>query len=860
MVSFSLFYFLYSNSLDAITFANQTLNQQNNCDNSSFAPFSVTNGNFSSSDVSASTYVTLNVDSSSESSEISVVYEPNITISGNYTILLFTPGCVQDGTCSTRSGVNVTIDVAQNQGAESITLFETNSYDKYDEIYTGNVDEISNGFRPRVTLTPPRNQAVPYTFVADRIQVILNSVTQSISINSIFEFDPSNFTNVGENPSALPVGNTTINSAGSFLGKFPLIRSLYSNNDTLYVGGNFSSSKVGTNIFKIGHSVQPLTSNGLNGHVNGIQNYSSEELVVYGNFSGLSNSTLEGLSNIALYNTLNNSWSSLAHGTGGEVTGLALFDLNGTTTFGFSGNFSNVYSNSSKAISAEDGFGLWVADENSWFADSSFSSIFLRARISQSAYFNNTMFYSGYARVFSSSANGASLVNSDFSLSPIPFKFGNSSTSSSSVSKRDTILDGGDNIINSGTFANSSFSILGGHFTAEANNSTYHNLIMINDGVVTGLPNGTIDQSSVFHHLYVDNNILYAGGAITGSPNSNEISGIIFYDLSANAYSSNQPPGVSGGDSTVTSIQVRPNTNQLIVAGSFEQAGSLSCNSFCIYDLSANRWLSPSPGMSGTVSSMQFIGNNQVVFAGDLTLNNSNVYLAQYNFDNSAFTTFGDLSTSLPGPINSFALNSDGLSSVFASGTDSSSGDAYVAHWNGSAWNRVDSVIESGSVITDLSLLDLQDQHTSNDVLPSTQVLLISGNIMLQNFGNASSVFFDGSSFQPAFLTTKADGSSGSVNSFFSQEVRTYGQLTSKKYMKRGFVVLISLAIALGLTFLLVALGLLIAHIRRKQQGYTPAPNRVSEAEMAETIPPATLFEEMANTHATPRRRASVNP
>lgn len=68
--------------------------------------------------------------------------------------------------------------------------------------------------------------------------------------------------------------------------------------------------------------------------------------------------------------------------------------------------------------------------------------------------------------------------------------------------------------------------------------------------------------------------------------------------------------------------------------------------------------------------------------------------------------------------------------------------------------------------------------------------------------------------------------------------------------MKRGFVVLVALAIAVGLTLILIALGLLIAYIRRKRQGYE-APSRVSETEMAETIPPEMLFEEMS--HAQPR-------
>lgn len=853
-----MFNFSFLTFLDAFTFANQSYNKQN-CGVSTYSAISTLSGNFSAPDVSASTYITTDVTEASQLSAISVIYEPNITVSGNYTLLLFTPGCEQDGTCSSRSGINVTIEANSYDDATSLTLYETNVYDKYDTIYTGNMDKISDSFRPRVTLTPPKNQPVPFVFVADRLQLILNSVSETITINALFEFDSGNFTNIAEGSSALPVGNTTINSAGPFLGKSAMVNTLYANNDTLFVGGNFSSSEFGQNIVKIGTSVQKAGNGGLNGHVNGIQNYSSDELVIYGSFDSLVNSTLEGVSNIALYNPSADSWSTIAHGTNGEVTHATSFDLNGTTTLGFSGNFTEVLSNTSNTISVDHGFGLWVTEENVWFDDSTFSKMFLQARLSASASYNNSMFYAGYIRYFSSSSSGAAFVNSDFSLSSTPFSFvsSNSSANSSSLAKRASISTGGDNVINDGTFANASFSILGGHFTAKADGLVYSNLIMINDDIVSGFPNNTMDDSSIFHKLQVFNNILYAGGSISGTANSNNVSGLVFYDLAANAYSANQPPGISGGDDIVTSIQMRPNTDQLIVAGSFEQAGSLACPSFCVYDLSENRWYSPSPGLSGTVSSMEFIGNNLLVFAGDLTLNNTNVYLAQYNFLDSAFSTFGEQSTSLPGPINSFALNGNLVESVFASGTNSSSGDTYISHWNGSTWNRVDSVLQSGSVVSDLSILELESGHSSNSVLPSKEVLLVSGNIILDNFGNASSVFFDGSSWQPAFITTKADGTTGSVNSFFSQQSKSYGQVAAKKYMKRGFVVLVSLAIAIGLTFLLVTLGLVVAHIRRKRLGYTAAPNRVSEAEMAETIPPATLFEEMANSGNSPRRRAS---
>jgi len=59
--------------------------------------------------------------------------------------------------------------------------------------------------------------------------------------------------------------------------------------------------------------------------------------------------------------------------------------------------------------------------------------------------------------------------------------------------------------------------------------------------------------------------------------------------------------------------------------------------------------------------------------------------------------------------------------------------------------------------------------------------------------------------------------------------------------MRKGFVVLISLAIALGLVFLIVVLGVLAS---RRQGGYQPAPTMVLEksASIQNRIPPAFLF------------------
>ncbi len=58
-----------------------------------------------------------------------------------------------------------------------------------------------------------------------------------------------------------------------------------------------------------------------------------------------------------------------------------------------------------------------------------------------------------------------------------------------------------------------------------------------------------------------------------------------------------------------------------------------------------------------------------------------------------------------------------------------------------------------------------------------------------------------------------------------------------------GFVVLIALAIALALIFILVVVGIITERIRRRREGYLPAPTQMFEKNgNMERIPPSHLF------------------
>lgn len=127
--------------------------------------------------------------------------------------------------------------------------------------------------------------------------------------------------------------------------------------------------------------------------------------------------------------------------------------------------------------------------------------------------------------------------------------------------------------------------------------------------------------------------------------------------------------------------------------------------------------------------------------------------------------------------------------------------------------------------------------------LDGKHALVVTGALKLQGFGNASVVTYDGSQWKPFLLTSRADGEPGAVSSFFSEYPPTFSP--EGKKMKRAYVILISLAIALLLTFLLVVAGVAASYLRRRSEGYVPAPTMGATEKsvvMQDRLPPQDLF------------------
>ncbi|KAI9707003.1 MAG: hypothetical protein M1820_004591 [Bogoriella megaspora] len=74
-----------------------------------------------------------------------VIFTPRFTQNANYTVPLYTPGCIGDSSCSLRGKVNITGTLFNHADAEDVGLFsttveQTNNDGKYDEVYVGVVN------------------------------------------------------------------------------------------------------------------------------------------------------------------------------------------------------------------------------------------------------------------------------------------------------------------------------------------------------------------------------------------------------------------------------------------------------------------------------------------------------------------------------------------------------------------------------------------------------------------------------------------------------------------------------------------------------------------------------------------------
>ncbi|KAI4229940.1 MAG: hypothetical protein L6R36_000449 [Xanthoria steineri] len=803
---------------------------------------------------SQSQYLTVDLSTQDvRSAGTSVVFKPNIRQKGNYTVTVYTPGCLQDNSCDRRGIANVT--GVFTEGGPPIPpqqIFQTNNFDKYDQIYYGPVDVNTDSFRATVTLAPYTQQDERITLVAQRVRFAPTNYTGGL--NGLFEFDPAPGSTLSD------FSKSAFDQAGMNLQPEAVVTSLAIMSGISYIGGNFSDTSGNfQNIFSITDgNASSLPNGGLNAQVATFQVF-GDLLYIGGNFTNTATGNVSGLNNFAAYDTASQSWLALGSGVRGRVNTIVPLELNITenqpeTCITVNGHFDHLEAFGSAPAVPVQGFGVWVPSRQNWLQNLNLTTRTITAKLSTTTNITGSdPLLAG--TISSQGVPGAqaavSLTSKPLRLESLGVKIQPEPVASP---KRKRAI-GGRNVTGAvtGKFFEKgklNITVIGGHFTATATNgSTINNLAFINGtGAVSGLGPG-IDEDSVFLALETHDDILYAGGTISGNLDNANVNGLILYDLAGGNFAYPQPPALGGDNVAINAITSRPKSGQVYVAGDFDTAGSLGCPSVCIFD--NGQWSQPGSGLSGSVAALVWQGNDKLLAGGNITINGNSTRLANYDARNQQWTALDGPDSAVPGPVTALT-RADNEGSQFWLAGKSSNGSAFLMKYADSKFQPITKGGRLGdqTTIQGLAMLQLNDDHDKSDVVSRDMVLLITGSLDVPNFGNASAALYDGNTFIPFILSTSGNGP-GTLSQLFSS--KTINFKSSGGRMKLGFVVLIGLAIALGVTFLLVVAGILIERYRRRAEGYQPAPTQYfDKTANLGRIPPEDLFGRLGQRGSAP--------
>jgi hypothetical protein len=641
-------------------------------------------------------------------------------------------------------------------------------------------------------------------------------------------------------------GNGTISSENAAIASVA-----HHSSGTIFLAGNFTTSSNSNNIVAFNDgSVSALPNNGLDGSVTSLA-LSGDNLFVGGSFMDTSSASTNGmLKGVALYNVQSQKWSALGAGVNGKVSSLAVSN----DQLLVAGNFTRLFTSSSDDTGFDaPGFAAWNISKSVWVSSGGLvvgSMTFVANETSPQYIAGNVVASQSFG------ASGLVMIQNSGSdiptVSPLSVQLDSSIalTSASSASRRSHIpraswishvrlthlfskrqsstslpalpdpLPGMAPAVLAGAFwtnstSNDEVAVIGGNFSFLPSGSSFGSSEASNVGIydpqsatIVALKGNQINGT--VRALLVVGDTLYVGGQFTITDLN--VNGFAIYDLAEQQWD------VSGVQalqpSSRSSVVVRSITtstskaNTVIVAGTFAQAGSLTCEAICSLDTSSNQWNSLGSGIHGEVSTVVYAGSNQdtLVASGSITLSDSTeANVAQLALANMTWAAVGS-GSDIPGPVTALEVNDANASSIFAAGKTSDN-TTFLSFFDGHNWTALASTLQKDTVISQLTMVPLQTTHASNSIIESDRMLMISGLLDSSAFGNASTALFDGASFAPYIVSSTVSGSTGSVSSLF-HSIANFS-FTQKHFLATGVVILISIAISAGVVFLLALIGIL---------------------------------------------------
>ncbi|CAK9780806.1 hypothetical protein CC85DRAFT_314173 [Cutaneotrichosporon oleaginosum] len=628
----------------------------------------------------------------------------------------------------------------------------------------------------------------------------------------------------------------------------------------LFVGGSFKTQDW-SNVVAVEKSsgiITALAGQGLNGPV--------AAAVTVGQFvyvGGEFTSTVSGgdqLNRLARYDLGGKKWEALEGGVDGPVTGIVQYK----NSLLIVGNFSSVLA--ANGSTSTGGYALYDTSTSRW---SNNGIVYGNAAAAASS--NADAYIGGRIRGFSRNAvNGvASLSIKDgtaqiSNLEGVAFSNQGSAPASNNLTRRSHTARWISRIHRSlverqaaaqpagytdeanlapaaltGAYYkntsdnNAMVTILGGNFSQGTGDKLISGVAFQSDGTLYGPPSPV---SGVVYALEVHNDVLYVGGSGVNITHAGRpYTSFITLNLKTNSWTNSMPSTPSTGSNesvSVNAIKAQPDSDVIVVGGNFVQVGDLPCPVVCQFNAAKTQWtrVGNNAPSAGEIKSLAFGGakSEVLVAGGSFVIGGRNVYAARYTFNASGANSAWEPLGQLPGPVESIAINDGNASNIFAAGFDASTSKPYLQHWNGAAWSEQNSsLLMDGTSIKNLAFVPLSKKHEARGVIEENRMLMATGNVLLAGQGNASSALYDGAQWHPYLVGSSATGNMGAGSSLFWSESNF--SFTLGRYLARGLVVLVAMAIATGLILLLVLIILLVAFCLRRQDRKRRPPQEMYE-------------------------------
>ena len=642
------------------------------------------------------------------------------------------------------------------------------------------------------------------------------------------------------------------------------VYSLLSYKDCVFVGGSFQSQGIANILMINDHGPFPLPGGGLNDAVTTLH-VEEDLLYIGGNFTkmvSVSNATAGQLSNVAMYSILDQQWHALGAGVNGPVSKLNPLKVNITqdaapeTVIVVNGIFDQLLSfgnNSvvqlSDATGIGQGLGIWVPSAKDWLQN---------LPIDQQAFYgylssctsalddSNELLCVGTLSSYGLRASIASRLtfdqSDDIELNTFNLKeaSGNGSGTTTGMFHQNKGLN---------------ITIVAGQFSAKASDNTImQNIAFINNTeseVVSGLPFDFWDNSTIQSLATLDD-ILYAGGVLSGSVQGRRVDGIVAYNLRDNDFPSTQPSALEGIGIEVKAMEVRPGHHQLYVGGNFAGAGSIQCPSLCVFDNSSQSWSRPGKELGGSVTYLTWTDQDTLIAAGNITVSGLPYSLATFYAPDDRWTPFTE-DQPIPGEITAMspANTEEQGTSVGDWSSDSTqfwiagsypNNSAFLIKWDGNVWLNPQLDLNSPSKITGIQVMQVNQNADSDQtngesqLLRSGQILILTGSMSKTGMANASAVLFNGTTTWPLVSTLDAHGNPGILTQMFSQKIQSFSPTPNPK----DTVIAIAVAVIAALILIIVVgeVGEICRQFWLRRKGHRWIPSITVENSITKDITP----------------------